>query len=117
MANSVVSFRLSKTVYEALQESATNSHVSVAEALDWLLCHSFGNRELLRGLRDCPRPWNIKLDTRIPGETSNQLRLAAGELRIPISVYTRRLLYHVFVTKRVFYLKSDGHYTLAVRHD
>lgn len=117
MADRIISLRLPAPVDRAVRTSAANAHMSVGDAVDWLLRNSVENAELLRGLADCPRPWNAKLDARIPGETSDQIKLAAERLGISISVYTRRLFYQFFVTKHVFYEKSDGHYTLAVRHD
>jgi len=117
MTTHVISLRLPASVYKALQASAANARISVPGALNWLLRNSVDNFELLRGLADCCGPWNSKWDARIPAQTCDQLKLAAEKLGISVSVYTRRLLYHVYVTKRVRYVKSDGHYTLANRDD
>jgi hypothetical protein len=85
--------------------------------LDWLLSNSFGNCQLFRQLGECPDVWDAKLDARIPTGTFEQLKIATEQLAIPISVYVRKLLYHVYVTKRLKYVKADGHYTLAGQHD
>jgi hypothetical protein len=68
-------------------------------------------------LTDCPEPLNSKLDARISIGTFHTLKSAAAEVRLPVSVYVRKLLYHFYVTKRVSYVGSEGHYTLAGRHD
>jgi hypothetical protein len=117
MATHVISLRLLAAVDAALRASALDARLSASEALDWLLRKSFGNSDSLRALADCPRPWNAKLDGRIQRQTSHQLKLAAEELSISVSAYSRRLLYHYYITKRVSYPESDGHYTLVVRHD
>jgi len=115
MTDHVISVRLPAAVSSALRASAGNAHLSVPAALDWLLRYSFGNFELLRTLADSCEWSNSKLDARIPIQTFEQLKLTSQKLGISISVYVRRLLYHFYVTKRVHYLKSDGHYTLAER--
>ncbi len=115
MMDHVISVRLPAAVSSALRASAGNAHLSVPAALDWLLRYSFGNFELLRSLADSGEESNSKLDARIPIQTFEQLKQASEKLGISLSVYVRRLLYHFYVTKRVHYPKSDGHYTLAER--
>lgn len=115
MTDHVISVRLSASMDTALRASARNSHLSVPAALDWLLRNSFGNFELLRTLADSSECSNSKLDARIPFQTFEQLELTCRQLGISLSVYIRKLLYHFYITKRVQYLKSDGHYTLAER--
>jgi len=115
MTDHVISVRLPAAVSSAVRASAGNARLSVPAALDWLLRYSFGNSELLRTLVDAPEGSNSKLDARIPIQTFEQLKLSSQKLGISISVYVRTLLYHFYVTKRVHYLKSDSHYTLAGR--
>lgn len=115
MTDHIISVRLPAAVNSALRASAGNAHLSVPAALDWLLRNSFGNFESLRGLADSCEGLNSKLDARIPIQTFEQLKLTSNKLGIPISVYVRRLLYNFYVTKRVHYLKSESHYTLAER--
>jgi hypothetical protein len=117
MATKIISVRFSASVDAELRTSAVCAHLSVSGALEWLLRNSIGNFELLRGLPDCTEPRPSKVDARIADHSLEQLRLASQRLGISISVYARRLLYHFYVTKRLFYVKSDGRYTLAVRHD
>ncbi len=117
LANHVISLRLPSVVKAALARSAANAGGSVPEGLDWLLRNSFGNCQILRPLPDCPDAWDSKLDARIPTGTFEQLKLTAGELHTSVSVYVRKLLYHFYVSKRLTYVQSDGHYTLAGRHD
>ncbi len=117
MTDHVISVRLPAAASSALRTSAGNAHLSVPAALDWLLRYSFGNFELLRTLPDSCEWSNSKLDARIPFQTFEQLKLTSQKLGISPSVYVRRLLYNFYITKRVHYLKSDRHYTLAGRHD
>jgi hypothetical protein len=117
MEKFVVSLRVPSLMSAALEESAVGARMSVAEALDWLLLNSLGNFEVLRGLNDCSEPCDAKLDARVAGTTLDSLRAAAAQLRVSPSVYTRTLLYHVFITEQLTYMNSGGHYTLACRHD
>jgi hypothetical protein len=117
MSKRVVSLRLPAALVEDLAQSAADAQLSVAAALEWLLRNSFGNPDLLRALEDCQERPNAKLDARITGATLDSLRVATVELRTSNPVYIRKLLYHFFVTKRLKYVRSDGHYTLAGRHD
>ena len=113
----VVSLRLPSAVDAALERSASNARLSVSNGVDWLLRNSFGNYQLLLTVADCPDALDAKLDVRIPTPTFQTLRSASEQIGIPVSVYTRKLLYHFFVTKELKYVKQDGHYTLAGAHD
>jgi hypothetical protein len=115
MRTRVVSLRLSLATAAALERSAEDARSSVAGALDWLLRNSFGNCELLRGLGDCAERPNVKLDARLSEDTVNSLKNTAAQLNISPSVYIRRLLYHLFVMKRLKYVQFNGRYTLAYR--
>jgi hypothetical protein len=117
MGTRVISFRLPAIVDASLQRSTVDARRSTAGCLDLLLRHSFSNCQLLLALADCPDVLDAKLDVRIPLATLEQLRLASEGLRIPVSVYIRKLLYHFFVTKKLMYVQAEGHYTLAGRHD
>lgn len=117
MTTHVVSLRLPSTVDSALERSAVDAGMSLSRGVDWLLRNSFGNYQLLLTLADCPDALDAKLDVRIPPATFEQLRSASEQIGIPVSVYTRKLLYHFFVTKELKYVKQDGHYTLAGSHD
>jgi hypothetical protein len=113
----VISLRLPSVAVAALQRSAVDAGMSVADGLDWLLRNSFSNCQLILPLDDCPDVLDAKLDVRIPTTTFEELKSATERLGIPVSVYTRKLLYHFFVTKNLRYMHSNGHYTLAGRHD
>ncbi len=117
LANHVISLRLPSVAKAALARSAAHAGGSVPEGLDWLLRNSFGNCQILRQLPDCPDVWDSKLDARIPTSTFQVLKSAAAQLGTSVSVYVRKLLYHFYVTKRLTYVRSNGHYTLAGRHD
>jgi hypothetical protein len=117
MATEIISVRLSASVDAELRASAARARLSVSGTLEWLLRNSIDNFELLRGLPDCTEPRTSKMDARIADNSLEQLKLATQRLGISISVYARRLLYHFYATKRLFYVESDGRYTLAVRHD
>ena len=117
MTSYVVSFRLPSAVYAALVQSVANADMSMSGGLDWLLRNSFGNCQVLPPLTDCPDFLDAKLDIRIPPSTFEQLRSATNLLKISQSVYIRKLLYHFYVTKKLRYVQSNGHYTLAGRHD
>ena len=113
MTSRVISLRLPSAIHGALARSSADAGMSVSGGLDWLLRNSFGNCQLLLALTDCPDALDAKLDVRVPPCTFEQLRLATESLRIPISVYIRKLLYHFYVTKQLRYVQSDGHYTLS----
>ena len=117
MTTHVISLRLPSAVNTALARSAAQVGLSIPDGLDWLLRYSFANCSLLGPLADCPDFLDAKLDVRIPITTSEQLKSASNQLGIPVSVYIRKLLYHFFITKSVKYVPSNGHYTLAGRHD
>jgi hypothetical protein len=109
----VVSLRLPSAVVAALQRSSADARLSVPDGLDWLLRNSFGNSPLLLPLTDCPDTLDAKLDVRIPPNTAEQLKAIAHDLKVPVSVYIRKLLYHFFVTKELKYVSFNGHYTLS----
>jgi hypothetical protein len=113
----VVSLRLPSAAYGALQRAAAHAGLSVSGGLDVLLCNSFDNGQLLFALPDCPEALDIKLDVRVPPATYERLKTVTGRSFMPVSVYIRKLLYHVYVTKAVRYVEAVGHYTLAGRHD
>lgn len=113
----VISLRLPSALVTALEQSATKANLPCSGTLDALLRHSFENSHLLIRSADCPGLLNAKLDIRLPIRTSHQLKITAKQLGMPVSVYIRKLLYHFYVTKRIGFVQSDGHYTLAGRHD
>lgn len=117
MTTDVISARVPSFVLRLLRTHAENAKASVADAVNWLLLISFGYSQILRGLTDCVGPRNAKLVVRIPTSTSDQLTLSAEQLGLSISAYTRKLLYHVYVTRRLVYVKTDDHHTLALRRD
>ena len=116
-ATRVISLRLPSPLDTALIRSSADAGGSASAGLDWLLRNSFGNYHLLRQLDDCPGIWDAKRDARIHPRTFEQLKVATEQLGVPISVYVRTLLYHFYVTKRLKYVRADGHYTLAGHHD
>jgi hypothetical protein len=117
MTSRVISLRLPSAVDAALRRSAADAGISASGGADWLLRNSFSNCQVLARMPDCLEMLDAKLDIRVPTSTGEPLKSAAGQLGIPISVYIRKLLYHFFVTKHLGYVQSNGHYTLAGRHD
>jgi hypothetical protein len=117
MGTRVVSFRLPPVLMESLARSAADAQLSATGALEWLLRNSFEHSEMLGGMEDCRDRPDAKLDARISATTVDSLRAAATQLKVSPSVYIRRLLYHFYVTKQLKYVQSNGHYTLAYRHD
>ena len=117
MNSRVVSVRLPLEVVEGLEGIAALNRVSVAVIVDLFLVASLSNSELLRGLQDCQQQCDKKLDARIPVATLEPVRTAATRLGVSVAVYTRTLLYHSFITKKLRYAQSQGNYTLAYRHD
>jgi hypothetical protein len=113
----VISLRLPSAAYGALQRAAGHAGLSVSGGLDVLLCNSFDNGQLLFSLPDCPEALDIKLDVRIPPATYERLKTVTPRSLMPVSVYIRKLLYHVYVTKAARYIQREGHYTLAGCHD
>lgn len=111
----VISLRLPSAAKTPLERYSARAGLSVASGLNCLLQKSFGNSQLLVSLPDCPDRLDEKLDIRLPLETVEQLKSATCQIRIPVSVYTRKLLYHFYVTKRLRYVPINGHYTLAGR--
>jgi hypothetical protein len=117
MTTHVISFRLPSAVDAALERSATAARISVSSGVEWLLRNSFGNCQLLLPLGDSPDALDAKLDVRILPATFEQLKSTSGRTGTPVSVYMRKLLYHFFITKKLRYVKQEGHYTLAGGHD
>jgi hypothetical protein len=115
MRTRVISLRLPSTASMALERYSARAGLSVANGLNCLLLNSFGNCQLLIALVDCPDELDEKLDVRLPLGTVEQLKSITCQIRVPISVYIRKLLYHFYVTKRLRYVPSNGHYTLAGR--
>jgi hypothetical protein len=113
----VISLRVPAAVSAALALSAADAGLSVSGTVDWLLSNSFSNCLLLTRLTDSLEALDAKLDVRIPLNTFEQLGSVSKQMGIPISVYTRKLFYHFFVSKKLRYVPSEGHYTLAGRHD
>ncbi len=117
MTTRVISLRIPSAVNAALAQSAASAGRSVSDGVDWLLQNSFSNSRLLLPLADCPECLDAKLDVRIPPATFEHLKSASERMGLPVSVYIRKLLYHFYITKSLRYLASNGHYTLAGRHD
>jgi hypothetical protein len=117
ISSRVVSLRIPLAVNAALQRSSADARMTVSGGLDWLMRNSFSNWQLLLPLADCREALDAKLDARIPSSTFEQLRSATECLNLPISVYIRKLLYHFYISKKLRYVQSEGHYTLAGRHD
>jgi hypothetical protein len=117
MKSRVVSLRLPKPLSGDLERSSARANLSKGTGLDLLLRYAIANRELLRKLNDCPDLWDTKLETRIPVSTFLQLKSACKHLGISLSGYIRTLLYHFYITKRLHFVESNGHYTLADRHE
>jgi len=117
MTTRVISLRLPVAVSAALTRSSADAGLSVSGGVDWLLCYSFRNGQLLIPLSDCPDALDAKLDVRIPPNTFEQLRSASEQMAMLTSVYIRKLLYHFYITKKLRYVQSEGRYTLAGCHD
>ncbi len=117
MENRVISLRLPSKLDSVLEQASERAKLSVSGGLDLLLRCSIANAELLAKLKDSPDLWGAKLDARIPISTYGQVKSECGRLGISVSVYIRTLLYHLYVTKRLSVIESNGHYTLAYRHD
>jgi hypothetical protein len=117
METRTISFRVPWTAASLLEQSAARANVSVARAVDWLLRNSVSNFQLLRDLADWPDICDVKVDARIPVTTLQSSRSVSAQLGISLSVYIRTLMYHFYITKNLRYVESDGHYTLAYRHD
>jgi hypothetical protein len=117
MLTRVISLRLSSAANAALVRSSARAGLSVSNGLDCLLQNSFANCQILLLLADCPDQLDAKLDIRLSLGTVEQLKSASGQIRIPVSVYIRKLLYHFYVTKQLRFVASNGRYTLAGRHD
>jgi hypothetical protein len=113
----VVSLRLPKALDVILKQCAANSNLSVSDGLDLLLRGSIDGSERLATLQDSPQFWDTKLDVRIPLSTYGKVKSVCERFGISVSVYIRTLLYHLYDTKRVCLIESNGHYTLADRHD
>jgi hypothetical protein len=117
MPTRVISLRISVEVDTALRAAAiANPNSDVPTMLWWLLWNSFAGCDLLGRLQDGRGPWNSKLDVRIPRETFDELQTVCDRMGVSISVYARRLLYHVYVTKRLYYERLSGNsYVLRAR--
>lgn len=117
MKNRVISLRLSRQLDAILKRCALRADLSVSGGLDLLLRHSAHHYEPLLKLKDCPDIWDAKLDVRIPLSTYAPIKAFCERSGIPVSVYIRKLLYHLYVTKCLQLIEENGHYTLACHHD
>jgi hypothetical protein len=117
MTSRVASLRLPKELTVDLERSAARANLSRSGGLDLLLRCSVGNGELLARLKDSPDLWDAKLDARISNSTFENLKSACERLGVAVSVYIRKLLYHLYETKTLRLVESGSHYTLAYRHD
>ena len=108
-----VSVRLPAYIVEKARSAGHRVNLSISGALESLLEKSFSGAALLAGRGDCPRPWDQKLDFRIPQPIFQGLRDVCFQLQISPSEYIRQLLYHYYDARTIDFVEEDGHYTLA----
>jgi len=113
----VISVRLPPSLAPAVAAGAENGQMPISEALDLLLPCSFDGSEIFLSLEDCPGLWTSKVDVRLPVPTVDSLKFVCHQLGIPLSVYVRKLLYHFYLSKKIWVVEKDGHYKLAGGHD
>jgi len=117
MKSQVISARVPRALRAELERASARAHLSVGGGLDLLLRCSVANRELFLQMSDCHDSWDAKVDARISLSTFTELKTVCEQLGIPVSVYVRKLLYHLYGTRTVKFVGSNGHYTLAYRHE
>jgi hypothetical protein len=108
-----VSIRLPSHIVEQIRSAGDRVNLSISGALESLLEKSFAGADLLANRGDCPRPWDEKLDFRLPQPIFDGLRNACARLQISPSEYVRRLLYHYYDVQTIDFVEENGRYTLA----
>lgn len=113
----VISVRVPAAVRAALLAHAAQLRRSPADVLQVLISYSLEQVDGLASLADCPDLLDDKFDARIPLELAEKWRTSCQAHRRSPSRVVRKLLFHLYVTKKVKFMGEKGHYNLAVCHD
>ena len=113
----LVWIRLPQSTYATFVEGVSRAGLGRSEAVELLLNHCGPGAGIMLRLGDTAEMLDSKLGVRLPSDCLATLEAVCTEKKVPISVYIRKLIYHFLVTKKVWFLKEEGHYTLAIRHD
>lgn len=109
---SVISFRLPTALERAIRSNAASSRMRISEIVRLILEHSISGKYDYSTLPDTQRCLDSKLDIRLPREIVARLRAESRRLNIPLSVYSRVILY-AYYTKRLVFVQIGSRYTLA----
>lgn len=107
--------RLPESVYTEFVGQATRANLAYSEAVEFLIRRSGPGMDIVVGLEDTPDPLSKKLGVRIAHGYVATLEALCRLNQLPVSVYIRKLLYHFLVTKKIWFVQKDDHYTLAFR--
>lgn len=113
----LVWFRLPFSAYTAFVQEAARARMGQSETVERLLACCGAGAALVLDLEDSPEVLSHKLGVWLPLGSLARVGAVCNQKQLPVSVYIRKLIYHFLVKKTVWYVKKEGHYTLAYRHD
>jgi len=112
----IVSVRIPEILAREIRSSADERHTSVAAFIEWVLTLILKSGVDVSALPAAREQSNSKLDFRLSKEILARLRPICKQLRMPLSVYVRTILYGGYTGKLV--IKQVGSsYTLEANHD
>ena len=116
VSTKVVSVRMPEILAREVRSSAEERHTSVTAFIEWVLTLLLQSGIGVSALPDVREPSDSKLDFRLSKEMLARVRPICKQLRVPLSVYVRTILYAGYTGKLV--IKQVGSsYTLEANHD
>jgi hypothetical protein len=112
----VISVRMQNELARETRLTASEMQMSLSAFMAWLLVLALQDNLDVSAFPDAAERSDCKLDFRLPDETLACLRPACDRLKIPFSVFIRRLLYAAY-TGRVSLEQAGGCYKLVANYD
>lgn len=113
----LVWFRLPLSAYTTFIQEAARARMGHSETVGRLLACCGAGAALVLDLEDTQELLSHKLGVRLPLGCLASLEAVCNRKQLPVSVYIRKLIFHFLVKKTISYVKKEGRYTLAYRHD
>jgi hypothetical protein len=105
-AGSIFSVCLPDLVAAEFRADAERVNLPEWDWLTTLLEMSFEEAWVIKTLGNCPRPMPVNIEVRLMRETIRRLRYFSRTAEISSVVYVQRLLYHLYVTHRIYHGKE-----------
>jgi len=112
----VVSIRMPGALERVIRNHAAQSKMPASDIVRLILMHAPDGQFNFSALPDFQQFLDAKFDVRLPEEIVAKLRVAAEQLGVPISVYSRVILY-AYYKRRLVLVDLGERYTLAENHD